>query len=127
MGSEWNVSVCGLNCATCDFLKAGQGDIEKQQEIIHWIKQDHGKEISPQDTMCLGCRGPSETHWSPDCTLRSCALGKGITHCYDCNEFVCEKLENFANDGHESHKKAVENLKEIRSMGLEAWIKSQSP
>ena len=126
MGGEWNISVCGLNCATCDFLKAGQGDKAKQQEIIIWFKEDFGETITPEQTMCMGCRAPNDIHWSPDCVLKNCAEEKQIKYCSECPEFICGKLDAFANDGHESHRKAVENLKQIKEIGLEKWISEQS-
>ena len=123
--AEWDLSACELNCATCSFFKAGQGDTEKQQEIIQWFKNDYGKEISPEQTMCKGCMGPIEVHWSPECAIRNCAMEKEVSSCYKCGYFVCDKLDKFANDGHESHRKAVMNLKEIKKIGYEAWLKNQ--
>ncbi len=125
MGAEWNISVCGLNCAACYFLKAWQGDNAKQQEIVDWFKRDYGKDITPEQTMCIGCRAPKKTHWSPNYVLKNCAEEKQLTHCYECPEFICTKLETFTNDGHESHRKAVDNLKQIKESGLETWINEQ--
>lgn len=126
MEPEWNLSVCGLNCATCDFMRAGQGDKAKQKEIIDWFKRDFDEEITPEETMCMGCRGPRETHWSPDCALRNCAIERGVTSCYMCEDFICSKLDAFSNDGHSSHKQAVDNLREIKKTGYTAWLKTRS-
>ncbi|MCB2171822.1 DUF3795 domain-containing protein [archaeon] len=76
MNPEWNLSVCGLNCATCDFYLASKGNAEKQQEIIDWFLEDYGKTLTPMQTMCHGCRAPDTIHWSPDCTIRLCAKEK---------------------------------------------------
>ena len=76
--------------------------------------------------MCMGCMGPIEIHWSPDCTIRNCAMEREVSSCYECGYFICEKLDNFANDGHESHREAVENLKEIKRIGYEDWLKTHS-
>jgi len=38
---------------------------------------------------------------------------------------VCEKLGAFTGDGMDHHRRAVENMKRIREMGLEAWLKGQ--
>ena len=96
--TDWDISVCGLNCARCVLLEEGQ---------------------------CGGCRGPSDRHWSADCKFLTCARVKKFTYCFECDEFPCEKLAAFANDGHEHHRITVENLKRMREIGLESWLKQQ--
>jgi hypothetical protein len=50
--------------------------------------------------------------------LICCVDEKHLEHCGQCQEFVCAKLEAFANDGHQHHKEAVERLKQIaKSLG----------
>jgi len=127
MSVDWSLSACGLNCAACDFYKAGYGDKAKQQEIIDWFKRDYGKDITPEQTMCLGCHGPRETHWSPDCKMMNCATEKGVSICFMCPEFICEKLNSFANDGSPTHRRTVENLKEMKRQGLEKWMSGHKP
>jgi len=77
--------------------------------------------------MCMGCRGPKETHWSPDCKMMNCAAEKGVSICFECQEFICEKLDSFANDGSETHRSTVENLKEMKRQGLEKWMSEHKP
>ena len=96
--ADWDVSVCGLNCAKCKLLEKGD---------------------------CAGCRGPLDKHWSPGCQFLPCAQDKGHRYCFECDDFPCDKLEAFASDGHEHHRLAVENLKAMKAMGLEAWIAQQ--
>ena len=95
---DWDISVCGLNCAKCRLLEKGE---------------------------CAGCRGPVDKHWSPDCKFLPCAKAKGHRYCFECGDFPCDKLKAFASDGHEHHRLAVENLKEMRAVGLEKWITRQ--
>ncbi len=96
--ADWSIAVCGLNCAKCDLMAQGQ---------------------------CQGCRGPSDQHWSADCGLRLCATGRGHTCCFECADFPCDQLQAFASDGHEHHRLAVEHLKRMRAIGLEAWLEEQ--
>jgi hypothetical protein len=96
---EWDISICGLNCARCTILT------EKKE--------------------CAGCRGPLDEHWSPGCEFLPCAREKGHDYCFECDEFPCEKLEAFAADGYEHHHLAVENMKRMREVGLEAWLAEQ--
>jgi len=96
--SAWDISVCGLNCARCKLLEKGE---------------------------CKGCRGPLDRNWSPQCEFRPCAEAKGHRYCFECAEFPCEKIDRFASDGHEHHRLAVENMKQMRALGLEEWIAQQ--
>ena len=95
---DWDISVCGLNCAKCKLLEKGE---------------------------CAGCRGPLDKHWSPGCTFLPCAKARGHRYCFECGDLPCEKLQAFASDGHEHHRLAVENLKQMKSLGLEKWIAKQ--
>ena len=95
---DWDISVCGLNCAKCKLLEKGE---------------------------CAGCRGPLDKHWSPDCKFLACAKARGHRYCFECAELPCDKLQAFASDGHEHHRLAVENLKQMKALGLEHWIARQ--
>ena len=94
--SEWDISVCGLNCARCKLTAEGK---------------------------CPGCRIPER--WSQDCHFFPCAEAKGHRYCFECDEVPCERVEEFASDGYEHHRLAVENMKKMRQLGLEEWIAQQ--
>lgn len=94
----WDVAVCGLNCAACGLLASGD---------------------------CAGCRGPLDRHWSADCAFLACARAKGLRYCFECEACPCDKLEAFAADGHAHHRQTVANLKEIKAVGLKAWLARQ--
>ncbi len=96
--TEWNVAICGLNCAKCGLFKA---------------------------TKCSGCRGSLERHWSPGCKMRSCALERGHTYCFECDGFPCEDVRSFENDGLAHHKMTVENMRAMKELGIESWIGKQ--
>ncbi|NLU42929.1 MAG: DUF3795 domain-containing protein [Firmicutes bacterium] len=96
--TEWDIAVCGLNCAKCDLFA---------------------------EAKCAGCRGPADRHWSASCKFLACARVKGLRYCFECDELPCDKLTAFASDGYEHHRITVENLKRIREIGLEAWLKQQ--
>ncbi|MEW6755535.1 MAG: DUF3795 domain-containing protein [Candidatus Latescibacterota bacterium] len=96
--AEWSISVCGLNCARCDLRARDE---------------------------CCGCRGPLDRQWSPQCQFVPCARQRGHAYCFECADFPCARLEAFAADGYEHHRLAVENLKQMKAVGLEAWIAGQ--
>ena len=96
--TQWDVSVCGLNCARCGLKQSGQ---------------------------CAGCRGPVEKNWSGDCTFRTCAAKRGLEGCWQCSDLPCEPLRAFAADGYEHHKITVDNLQAMKREGFEKWIARQ--
>ena len=95
---DWAISVCGLNCARCKLREQGK---------------------------IGGCRGPLDKHWSPGCKFLPCARAKGHRYCFECDELPCDKLQAFATDGYEHHRLAVENLKQMKALGLARWVAQQ--
>ena len=122
---EWNISVCGLNCARCDIRQAGLGDERLMNEMVEWFKEKSDTIIEPEQITCDGCRGLPESHWSPDCKMMKCAKERGHVYCFECDDFPCEKLEEFSRDGVAHHARTVENLKRMRETGLDNWIKKE--
>ncbi|MFO7742264.1 MAG: DUF3795 domain-containing protein [Anaerolineae bacterium] len=113
-------AVCGLDCGTCEIRRA-RTDPGAAQVVVAWfqamgwLEEDEGiSEVIERGMTCTGCRGDRELHWSPDCSLLHCCVDEShLQHCAQCDEFVCEKLEAFANDGQAHHREAVEHLKQI--------------
>lgn len=122
---KWLLSVCGLNCAKCDIYLAGHGDEGLRDEIVEWFAKKRNETIKPEQVRCEGCRGPLETHWSPDCKMRACANKRGSQYCFQCVDFPCGALEEFASDGVPHHKRTVENLKRMKEIGVEPWVVEQ--
>lgn len=120
---DWDISYCGLNCAKCDIFLASHGNEELHKNLVKWFKENIDPSI--ESISCEGCRGPTNKCWSDDCEFRPCAMEKGLDYCFECLDFICDKLEKFANDGLEHHKRTVENLKMMKRLGLEKWKSSQ--
>lgn len=89
------MAVCGILCNECDIFKASS-DPEKAQKIIDWFKKNN-RDVKPEDIVCLTCRGDRTKHWSPDCPILKCCVDeKGLEYCYECDEFPCEVIEDWA-------------------------------
>lgn len=127
------VAYCGTYCRLCDYFT---GRIRNSARDLLEIVREHGelklfadtvkaldyenfvkglewlsKEISP----CVGgCRGGGG--WG-DCPFRKCCSEKGLRFCYECDEFPCEVLKKYP--------RHIEELSEIKKMGLENWIKKK--
>lgn len=52
--------------------------------------------------------------------MRKCCEEKGLSFCYDCDEFPCKIWGRWPFD-----KSKIKSLKEIKKVGVEAWIKKQ--
>jgi hypothetical protein len=121
--NDWNLSICGLNCAKCEIYLASHGDETLRLKLLNWFKKNIDSSI--EDISCEKCRGPTNHCWSGDCKMRSCAIKRGLEYCFECPDFVCEYVEEFASEGMEHHKRTVENMKKAKEIGLKNWISLQ--
>lgn len=122
MNEKWELSFCGLNCSFCDMYKASHGDTALHEELVQWFQENVDESIT--SISCEKCRGPNDKCWTEDCFFRNCAIEKGHIFCFECNDFVCVHLEKFAKTA-PHHARAIENMKQMKKMGLEKWIAYQ--
>ncbi len=108
------VAVCGLICSGCDMLLASE-DSELAQKIADWFRREKNEDVNPEDIHCSGCKEDRDKHWSPDCSILRCCVDKsGLEFCYQCEEFPCEKLEQWATED-ERYGEALNRLKEMKT------------
>ncbi len=127
------VAYCGIYCRLCDYFTgrirrsvrdlleitrrhhelklfadtAKAFDYEEFMKGLEWLSE----EISP----CVGgCRGGGG--WA-DCPIRKCSIQKGFRFCHECSEFPCPVLKKYPS--------RIEELDEIKKMGLEKWIEKR--
>jgi len=112
--NEKLVAPCGLYCGACsgylttNGLRPGSGSSKPAME-------------------CDGCLGGGRTigHVS-NCAIRKCATAKSKTQrCSDCPEFPCDIITDFNNDGITHHGEVLENLRQLRAMGIKDWTKHE--
>jgi len=84
---DWNISICGLNCAKCDIYRASHGDDKLRDELVEWFKKERNETVKPEQIICEGCRGPLEHHWSPEYKLMLCAKKRGHQYCFQYEDF----------------------------------------
>lgn len=98
---EDNVSYCGLVCETCPiYLATREKDPEKKHEmradIARQIKEHYGQETRPEDVGdCDGCKAGTESIYCTGCEIRTCAVEKDLENCAHCDEYACDKLQEF--------------------------------
>ena len=98
---EDNVSYCGLVCETCPIYLATREQNPKKKlqmrvDIARQIKEHYGQETRPEEVGdCDGCKAETVSMYCTSCGIRICAAEKGLENCAHCNEYVCDKLQEF--------------------------------
>ena len=113
--NEKLVAPCGLYCGACSAYLA-----------THENRAGTGKAKGPV-MQCDGCLGDGRLppHASK-CEIRECAATKTKTRrCSECEEFPCSLITNFNNDGVPHHGEVLENLRQMRAMGIREWTKHE--
>jgi hypothetical protein len=120
---SWDISYCGLNCSACEIYFASHGNTKLHERLLSWFQDNIDSSIDK--ISCEGCRGPEEKCWTNNCYFRDCAKKRGYSYCFQCAKMPCEKLTEFANDGMGHHTRTIENINDMKKMGLKKWISSQ--
>lgn len=109
-----HIAVCGLDCLQCDIYKAAE-DHQIAVNVAGWFKSEMNIEVKPENVRCEGCREPREKIWSPDCWILECCVDKkGLSYCYECDEFPCGKLVDWSKTN-PAYTVALERLKTMKS------------
>ena len=93
-------AICGLFCETCPKFPAE----------------------------CEGCLSEKLAPHCRECAygFRECAAEHGITRCFECPSFPCERLERFKDahivNGISHHEKVIEDLQYMRDVGVGKWV-----
>ena len=101
---EKAAGICGLFCGTCP----------------SYPEDSHG---SLSDKVRAGC---------DECIpgFRNCARDHGVTWCFECADFPCERLDWFSRqhivNGICHHENIIRDLKEMRKTGVTEWIEAQT-
>ncbi|MGD2125023.1 MAG: DUF3795 domain-containing protein [Desulfobacteraceae bacterium] len=111
---EEMIAYCGLACNDCPtYLATRADDDEKRAEVAKLWSKQFNVDFKPQDIHCDGCHPDSGRLFSycMMCEIRKCGMEKEIANCAHCDEYSCEKLDNFLKMAPEGRKR----LDKIRS------------
>ena len=104
---------CGLDCKECDIRWASDNP-ELAAKIADWLHQHGYPHVRPEHVHCSGCKGDRAKHWSADCWILECCVDRnGLQFCYQCRDFPCSRLEEWAK-GDRRYEKALSQLKEMK-------------
>jgi hypothetical protein len=127
-------AACGTYCGACPAYIAKHSEDEqikmKLQKRFSSRPMKALKGIPPSNWMdgllCDGCLsgGMLAAHCQM-CNIRLCAANKqNDSRCSDCEELPCYRITNLINMGSYLHRKEyLPNLKKIREMGVQEWVK----
>ena len=115
------MAVCGIDCADCDIRKVPT-DAGAAERIVGWfrsmgwLKEKEGvPEIIERSMYCKGCQGDRSVHWSANCGILNCCVDeRKLEFCYKCDDFVCERLAEWAQQDIK-YGEALERLRGIRA------------
>lgn len=83
------IGYCGLDCEKCDAYIATINDDQALREKTAKLWSElNNVPILPEHINCEGCRinGTKTVFCDSLCSVRQCALKKGVTTCGDCSE-----------------------------------------
>lgn len=127
-------AACGTYCGACPAYIAKHSDDEQvkmrlqKRSSIGPAKAQKGIP-SPgwmDGLLCDGClSGGTLAAHCQSCAIRKCAaIRQNNSRCSDCEELPCYRITNLINMGGYLHRQEyLPNLKKIREMGLQEWVK----
>ncbi len=115
------ISPCGLNCSTCQVYK--DNVTPELQESL-----SAGTSFPKEEISCDGCKDGnvciSLKLQGKECETLNCSTEKGVTYCFECNEFPCERLMPTANGANiYPHNTKLYNLCIMQRIGVQEWCK----
>lgn len=127
MAGEKLVAPCGLYCGACPMYMATQENNQQRLDSLMQQFSASKMQLKLEDVQCDGCIGGGRVAaFCRRCAMRSCAEGKtNVTRCSDCPEFPCSKITGFNNDGMTHHAEVLENLRQIKEMGIIKWTQNE--
>jgi hypothetical protein len=107
------MGACGLDCTECEIRRASENP-ELARTIADWLRQHGSPRVRPEDIRCSGCKGDRARHWSADCWILLCCVdNKGLEFCYECQDFPCSGLKEWARKD-KRYEQALSRLKGMK-------------
>ena len=95
---EKMIGCCGIVCSECPgFLATQKDDDEERRKVAELWSKQYNSDIKPEDINCDGCLSGSERliNHGKVCEIRKCGQDKNLKNCADCDDYPCEKLNQF--------------------------------
>ena len=90
---------------------------EIRSEGAFYFKQFvKGLEWFIKNAKCPGCRQGGGPPW---CEVKKCCFEKGLRICFECEEFPCSKIKEYADPD------TMDRYKRSKEIGFEKWVEEQ--
>ncbi|MEZ4813239.1 MAG: DUF3795 domain-containing protein [Caldisericia bacterium] len=110
--------ICGMECSICPAFIAYKTDddelrIKTAKQWSEWYSAD----IKPESINCIGCmeEGEPKVNFCSRCEIRTCGIEKKVVSCADCDEYLCEKINDFFKYLSPEAKENLENRRKSKS------------
>jgi len=123
--AEHLVSVCGTYCGACPmYINNQPGNEQKRREMFERYA-GRPMEMDLKNLVCDGClSGGNIASHCKNCKMRLCAADKlDGARCSDCPDFPCSLMTDFSSDGKLHHAELLDNLRNLKKMGIKDWAK----
>jgi len=111
-------SFCGLYCGACVRY------LSTKNERINSLAIDSG--LSPEAFQCTGCKTNQVSRRCKSCTIRECAIERGLDSCANCVEYPCTNLRLLHhNNSYCSQFDIIESLNYRKQNGIKSWLMHQ--
>ncbi|MBU7015546.1 MAG: DUF3795 domain-containing protein [Theionarchaea archaeon] len=107
------IAFCGLKCTECPaFLATQRDDDEARIKVAETWSSIYNSDFKPHDINCDGCISKKGQlfRYCTVCEIRKCGQKKGVINCGYCDEYACQRLQEFFSQASEAKK----NLEHIR-------------
>jgi hypothetical protein len=111
---------CGLDCFNCPTYKDNIVKVPLPARFLFSIFV----KVPLKELPCNGCRdekGYCKFAKGRHCLTWDCAQEKGVTYCYECVDFPCQKLMPTKKGARYPHNMKVYNLGRMKLVGVEKW------
>jgi hypothetical protein len=89
-----HIAYCGLDCMKCGaYIAKRENNDELRRETAERWNKELNLGLKPEDINCDGCL--TEIIGHSDCSIRVCARKKGVINCAYCEDYICNKLDNY--------------------------------
>ena len=84
---------CGYRCDLCLAYAPNVALHSENQQILSdgWF-QYFGFRLPPEQIYCDGCLAENPKLIDTGCPVRPCVIERGLEHCAQCGQYICEKL-----------------------------------
>ena len=126
--TDWRlIGICGIYCGDCPSYLAPR--LNDAAELEARAQRDG---VTLDEASCDGCHSDNLT---PGCAVcgpgfRQCAAEHGLTWCFECPDFPCQRLEDFKDvhveNGVSHHERLIDELIYLRENGTESWLEKKN-